>query len=380
MRKIFNPRLLAGALAIIAVFSFSSWGVAPKSAPHGTAYESLKVYTDVLSIVQDNYAEDVESKEVIYNSLKGMVKALDPHSSFMTPEEYKEMQVDTKGSFGGIGIEIGMKENQLMVVAPIEDTPAFKAGLLAGDRIVKIGDKSTREMALSEAVNLMRGPKDTPITISIMREGFDEPRPFTLTRAVIKVKSVKFKMLDEGFGYVKINQFQERTSEELDKALNELSAKSDGGRLKGLVLDLRNNPGGALQDHKRAMILGVTTFGKGSVQTIIPLSDGSAVRLTTSKYYTPSGRSIQARGIEPDIVVGEVPKGHLKEADLEGHLAAEGPEVKQVKQEERIEKIKGAPADAPKLDKETAEDVQLQRAVEYLKSWFIFKGTTQKVS
>jgi len=441
MRKIFNPRLLAGALAIIAVFSFSSWGVAPKSAPHGTAYESLKVYTDVLSIVQDNYAEDVNSKEVIYNSLKGMVKALDPHSSFMTPDEYKAMQVDTKGSFGGIGIEIGMKDNQLIVVAPIEDTPAFKAGLLAGDRIVKIGDKSTRDMALSDAVNLMRGPKDTPITISIMREGFDEPRPFTLTRAVIKVKSVKSKMLDEGFGYVKINQFQERTSEELDKALKELAAKSEDGKLKGLVLDLRNNPGGllqeavsvsnefldsglivytkgraagqnmtfnadsarsqpnypmivlvnngsasaseivagALQDHKRAMILGLTTFGKGSVQTIIPLSDGSAVRLTTSKYYTPSGRSIQAKGIEPDIVVGTAPKGHLKEADLEGHLAAEGPEVKQVKQEDRVEKIK-APGDAPKLDKEGEEDVQLQRAVEYLKSWFIFKGTTQKVS
>ncbi|HBG45378.1 MAG TPA: peptidase S41 [Deltaproteobacteria bacterium] len=444
MTKIFNPKLLGGALAIIAVLSFSSWGISQKAVPvPGNTYESLKIYTDVLGIVQDNYTEEVDSKEVIYNSLKGMVKSLDPHSSFLTPDEYKEMQVDTKGVFGGIGIELGLKENVLTVVAPIEDTPAHKAGLLAGDRIVKIGDKSTRDMPLSEAVNLMRGPKDTPITISIMREDFDSPRPFTLTRAIIKVKSIKSKMLDEGFGYVKITQFQERTTEELDKALRELASKTDGGRLKGLILDLRNNPGGllqeavsvsnefldsglivytkgrvagqnmtfsadtsktqpdypmivlvnngsasaseivagALQDQKRAMILGVTTFGKGSVQTIIPLADGSAVRLTTSKYYTPSGRSIQAKGIEPDIVVGQAPKGHLKEADLEGHLAAEGPEVKtEVKKDEKkeVEKINAAPTDTPKSG--AVEDIQLNRAVEYLKSWYIFRGTMQKVS
>lgn len=442
MKKIFNPKLLGGALAIIAVFSFSSWGLTQRavSVPSNT-YENLKVYTDVLSIVQENYAEEVDSKEVIYNSLKGMVKNLDPHSSFMTPDEYQEMQIDTKGSFGGIGIEIGLKENMLTVVAPIDDTPAHKAGLLAGDKIVKIGDKSTKDMALSEAVNLMRGPKDTSVTLHIMRNGFDSPRPFDITRAVIKVKSVKYKMLDDGFGYVKINQFQERTTEELDKALVDLASKSEGKKLRGLILDLRNNPGGllqeavsvsnefidsglivytkgraagqnmtfnadssrtqpdypmivlvnngsasaseivagALQDHKRAIILGVQTFGKGSVQTIIPMNDGSAVRLTTSKYYTPSGRSIQARGIEPDIVVGETPKDHLKEADLEGHLAPEGPEVKKEEKKPSVEKIssttetKAKPAD-------DSEDVQLKRAVEYLKSWYIFKGSTKKVS
>jgi len=334
MRKFFSPKLLGGALAIVAVFSFSSWGLTQRAAsiPSST-YENLKVYTDVLSIVQDNYAEEVDTKDVIYNSLKGMVKNLDPHSSFMTPDEYQEMQIDTKGSFGGIGIEIGMKENVLTVVAPIEDTPAHKAGLLAGDKIVKISDKSTKEMPLTEAVGLMRGPKDTPVTIHIMRDSFKEPKPFVITRAVIKVKSVKYKMLDEGFGYVKLNQFQERTTEELDKALIDLASKSEGKKLRGLILDLRNNPGGllqeavsvsnefldsglivytkgraagqnmtfnadasrsqpdypmivlvnngsasaseivagALQDHKRAIILGVQTFGKGSVQTIIPL-------------------------------------------------------------------------------------------------------------
>ena len=441
MKKFLSPKLLAGALIIIAAFSFSSWGLSQKAVVPGSTYESLKVYTDVLSIVQDNYAEEVDTREVIYNSLKGMVKNLDPHSSFMTPDEYKEMQIDTKGSFGGIGIEIGMKDNVLTVIAPIEDTPAHKAGLLAGDRIVKIGDKSTKDMPLSEAVGLMRGPKDTPITIHIMREGFTEPRQFVITRAVIKVKSVKFKMLDEGFGYVKLNQFQERTTEDLDKALVELASKSEGKRLRGLILDLRNNPGGllqeavsvsnefidsglivytkgraagqnmtfnadaarsqpdypmivlvnngsasaseivagALQDHKRAIILGVQTFGKGSVQTIIPLTDGSAVRLTTSKYYTPSGRSIQARGIEPDIIVGEVPKGHLKEADLEGHLAAEGPEVKKEAKKPEAEKT-SSPSEAQVKLTENGEDVQLKRAVEYLKSWYIFKGkgSTQK--
>lgn len=442
MRKFFNPKLLGGALAIVAVFSFSSWGLTQRAAsvPSGT-YENLKVYTDVLSIVQENYAEEVDTKDVIYNSLKGMVKNLDPHSSFMTPDEYQEMQIDTKGSFGGIGIEIGLKENVLTVVAPIEDTPAHKAGLLAGDKIVKIGDKATKEMQLTEAVGLMRGPKDTPVTIHIMRDSFNEPKPFVITRAVIKVKSVKYKMLDEGFGYVKLNQFQERTTEELDKALMDLASKSEGKKLRGLVLDLRNNPGGllqeavsvsnefidsglivytkgraagqnmtfnadasksqpdypmivlvnngsasaseivagALQDHKRAIILGVPTFGKGSVQTIIPLSDGSAVRLTTSKYYTPSGRSIQARGIEPDIVVGEVPKGHLKEADLEGHLAAEGPEAKKEVKKPEVEKI-SAPVEPQVKPADNGEDIQLKRAVEYLKSWYIFKGSTKKVS
>ncbi|MBI5642505.1 MAG: S41 family peptidase [Deltaproteobacteria bacterium] len=440
IKRLTRPRFLTGVLTVVAIFTFASWGMTQKvvAVPNNT-YESLKIFTDVLGIVQENYAENVDTKDIMYNAIKGMVKGLDPHSSFLTPEEYTEMQIDTKGSFGGIGIEIGVKDSVLTVVAPIEDTPAFKAGLLAGDKIVKIGEKSTKDLSLNEAVNLMRGPKDTPVVISIMREGFDSPRPFTINRAIIKVKSVKFKMLEEGYGYVRIAQFQESTTEDLEKALKELNGKN---KLKGLVLDLRNNPGGllqeavsvsnefidsglivytkgraagqdmtfnadsarsqpdypmiilvnngsasaseivagALQDHKRAIVLGTTTFGKGSVQTIIPLSDGSAVRLTTSKYYTPSGRSIQAKGIEPDIVVGETPKGHLKEKDLEGHLAPEGPAVPEKldnRKDKEIEKIK---ISEPAVKADDKEDVQLKRALDYLKSWYIFRNTSQKVS
>ncbi len=442
IKRFARPRFLTGVLVIVAIFTFTSWGLSQRvvAVPNST-YENLKLFTDVLGIVQENYAEPVNAKDIMYNAIRGMVKGLDPHSSFMTPEEYNDMQIDTKGSFGGIGIEIGMKDNMLTVVAPIEDTPAFKAGLLAGDKIVKIGDKWTKDMALGEAVNLMRGPKDTPVTISIMREGFTEPKQFTINRAVIKVKSVKYRTLEDGVGYVRLAQFQENTTDELEKALKDLALKNNG-RMKGLVLDLRNNPGGllqeavsvsnefldsglivytkgrasgqdmtfnadaaksqpdypiivlvnngsasaseivagALQDHKRALILGTGTFGKGSVQTIIPLSDGSALRLTTSKYYTPSGRSIQAKGIEPDIVVGETPKGHIKEKDLEGHLAAEGePEKisKAAKKEDKkeIESIKAEPAKSG----DEVEDIQLKRALEYLKSWYIFKSITQKV-
>ena len=438
IKRLVRPKVLSGLLAVLVLFAFSSWAMSQRvaTAPNNT-YESLKVFTDVLGIIQENYAEPVDNKELIYNATKGMVKGLDPHSSFMTPDEYNEMQIDTKGSFGGIGIEIGMRDNILTVVAPIEDTPADKAGIKAGDKIIKIGDKFTKDLSLSEAVGLMRGPKDTPVTISIMREGFKDLKPFTINRAIIKVKSVKSKTLEDGFGYVRIVQFQENTSVDLEKALKELTGKN--GKLKGLVLDLRNNPGGllkeavsvsnefigsglivytkgrvedqnmtfsadgsntqpdypmivlvnggsasaseivagALQDHKRAIILGTQTFGKGSVQTIIPLSDGSAVRLTTSKYYTPSGRSIQAKGIEPDIIVGDTAKEHIHEKDLEGHLEAEGATdgKKDESKKKMIEKIK-ITEDSDNVKE--GEDIQLKRALDYLKSWYIFKETSIK--
>ncbi len=438
IKRLVRPKVLSGLLAAAVLFAFSSWAMSQRVAtPPNNTYESLKVFTDVLGIIQENYAEPVDNKELIYNATKGMVKGLDPHSSFMTPDEYNEMQIDTKGSFGGIGIEIGMRDNILTVVAPIEDTPAYRAGIKAGDKIIKIGDKFTKDLSLSEAVGLMRGPKDTPVTISIMREGFKDLKPFTINRAIIKVKSVKSKTLEEGFGYVRIVQFQENTSADLEKALKELTSKN--GKLKGLVLDLRNNPGGllkeavsvsnefigsglivytkgrvedqnmtfsadgsntqpdypmivlvnggsasaseivagALQDHKRAIILGTQTFGKGSVQTIIPLSDGSAVRLTTSKYYTPSGRSIQAKGIEPDIIVGDTAKEHIHEKDLEGHLEAEGTTdgKKDESKKKMIEKIK-ITEDSDNVKE--GEDIQLKRALDYLKSWYIFKETSVK--
>ncbi len=433
IKRLTSAKFLGGVLLGAVIFTIFSLGVSQKVvAVSNSTYESLKIFTDVLGIVQEDYTEPVDTKKIVYDAIKGMVRGLDPHSSFMTPDEYNEMQIDTKGTFGGLGIEISVKDNILTVVAPIEDTPASRAGILAGDRIVKIEDKYTKDMSLNEAVNMMRGPRKTPVNIYIMRDGFKEPKLFTIVRDIIKVKSVKYKMLEDDIGYVRLVQFQEKTSDDLGKALKELNKESKKGTMRGLVLDLRNNPGGllqeavsvandfidsglivytkgrasgqdmsfsadkpgtqtdypmivlvnngsasaseivagALQDHGRAVILGTTTFGKGSVQTIIPLSDGSAVRLTTSKYYTPSGRSIQAKGIEPDIVVG-VSKGHIKEKDLEGHLAAEGA-TKGVKNDAGDMKIK-IKEDITPDEESNGEDLQLKRALDYLKSWYIFK-------
>ena len=427
------------ALTLVAV-GVLFWSVAPRvSAVPPQTYEDLRIFTDAVSIIQKNYAEEVESKDLVYSAVKGVLQGLDPHSTFMNPDDFKEMQVGTRGRFGGIGIEIGIRDRVLTVIAPIEDTPADKAGIKAGDKIVKIEEKFTKDMTLLDAVKLMRGKKGTDVTISIMREGFDLPKPFTLTRDIIKVKSVKFKVLEEGFGYLRIAQFQEKTSSEVEKALKELGSKE--GKLKGLVMDLRNDPGGllnqavevadkflssglivytkgrvsgqdmkfearaenthpdypiivivnggsasaseivagALQDQKRAIILGTQTFGKGSVQTIIPLSDGSAIKLTTSKYYTPLGRSIQAKGIEPDIIVGKTIKGHLKEKDLTGHLAGEDGKADKGDKGDKADKGDKKIRVEEKISGDKVGDVQLERALDYLKSWYIFKGTVSKL-
>ena len=432
-KKLSNPKVLIGLIIGVLFLSFVSLSVSRRvvAVPNET-YESLKIFSDVLGIVEKDYTDELDTKELIYDAIKGMVRNLDPHSSFLIPDEYKEMQIDTRGEFGGIGIEISIRDDILTVIAPIEDTPASKAGIIAGDKIVKIEGKSTKDMSLNDAVGLMRGKRGTQLVISIMRESFTKSKEFTLTRAIIKVKSVKFETLEEDFAYVRIAQFQENTTRDLKKALRKLRGKEGG--FKGLVLDLRNNPGGllqeavsvsdvfldsgiivytkgrgdnqrmvfnagaaktepdypmivlvnggsasaseivagALQDYKRAIILGTTTFGKGSVQTIIPLSDGSAVRLTTSKYYTPLGRSIQAKGIEPDITVDDFSKMHIKEKDLEGHLEAEGEPRIKGKKKSKTRIVEGG---AKKGDK---EDMQLKRALDYLKSWNIFKETFKK--
>lgn len=394
-----------------------------------TAYEKLKILADVMAIVERNYVEPVRVDNLIHGAINGMLETLDPHSSFMTPEVYKEMQTETRGSFGGIGFEITIRDKVLTVVAPIEDTPAYRAGIQSGDQILRINGKSTKGMSLLDAVKLMRGPEGTQVTITIMRQGFTEPKDITLTRAIIPIRSIRHKMLEEGFGYIKINQFIEKTHADMVKALEKLEGKE--GTLKGLILDLRNDPGGlleqavkvageflesglivytegrvesqrmkfyaqkktsvrdyplivlvnggsasaseivagALQDHGRAVILGTPTFGKGSVQTIIPLEDGSAVRLTTARYYTPNGRSIQAQGITPDIIVPDalpgtsqkMPPRFIREKDLEHHL--KGEEVKEKKEE----KTKTAEEAAIK----STEDRPLERALELLKTWKI---------
>ncbi|VAW37166.1 Carboxyl-terminal protease [hydrothermal vent metagenome] len=438
---------------LFLLFVFSSFAVLQDAkATSNKEYESLRIFTDVVGIVQDNYTDDTELNELVYSAVKGMLKDLDPHSSFMTPEDYKEMQIDTKGSFGGVGIEIGIRDGVLVVVSPIEDTPAFKAGLQAKDFIVKIGDRPTKDMGLGDAVKLIRGKRGTPVKLWIMRESFKKPKAFDVVRDIIKIKSIKYKDLGDGFGYVRITQFQEKTTADLEKALVALGSRS--GKLRGLVLDLRNNPGGllpqavsvankflssgvivstkgrlrgqsmeftadrfgthpyypvvvlvnegsasaseivagALQDHHRAVVLGTNTFGKGSVQTIIPLSDGSAVRITTSKYYTPSGKSIQAKGIEPDIIVGNSDNHYLKEKDLAGHLAGdeEMAEKNNKDKSKNKAKNKAVKSEIKKKSKdgrlvidegkitENIKKVQLKRALDYLKSWYLFKDTMSK--
>ncbi len=354
-------------------------------------FKELKLFSDVLNLVQDQYVEKVDTKKLVYGAISGMLKSLDPHSSFLTPEDYQELQIETKGKFGGIGIEITIRNGILTVVAPLEGTPADRAGIRANDQIIKINGELTQDMTLMDAVQKMRGAKGTKLKLTILREGERKPLEFELVRDVISIKSVKTRPLEKGYGYVRISSFQSGTARDLRGALAKL--EEENHPLQGLIIDLRNNPGGlldqavevsdeflnqglivytggrlesqkmsfeahknkrphrypiivlvnggsasaseivagALQDHKRALILGERTFGKGSVQTVIPLNGGSAVRLTTSLYYTPSGRSIQATGIVPDIIVpreackgaGEIKKlsgRRIREMDLPHHM------------------------------------------------------------
>jgi len=426
-----------GALILVVVLASFAMGESVQSFARAAA-GPLKTFTDVLAIVYDKYVEEVKVTDLIYGALSGMLSGLDPHSAFMRPEEMRELSIDTEGRFGGLGIEISVRDNYIYVVSPIDDTPAAAAGIQPGDYIVKINGKSTRGMTLIDAVNQLRGPEGTKVKITVWRTGWNEPRDFELTRAVIVVKTVKFKVLEPGFGYIKISQFNAGTTDALLAALKELK-KMDGG-LKGLVLDLRNDPGGlldqavqvsdvfvdeglivstrgraprqnfnipaqsggqgigfpivvlinagtasaseivagCLQDHHRAIIVGERSFGKGSVQTIIPLGDGSGLRLTTAKYYTPNGRDIQAHGIDPDFVVaGDLLAGLdpnqrralLREQDLDRHL--QGGQEPQGPPEEL-----GPPEEAPEPGAAPAAsgDPQLDMALQILKAWPAFNG------
>jgi len=396
---------------------------APAEAAPAEAYQELQLLTDVLSLIQKSYVEEVDLHSLIEGGINGMLDTLDPHSGYLSPEMYREMKIDTRGEFGGLGIEITLVDGLVTVVAPIEDTPADRAGIQAGDQIVRIEGQSTKNLSIIEAVKLMRGPAGKAITISVMREGFDKPRDFSIVREVIKVKSVKAKLLDEAIGYVRLVQFQERSADELAAALDQLRSQS-GGSLAGLILDLRNNPGGlldqavrvsdlflkeglivytegrdegsqmsfsahrdgtepnyplvllinggsasaseivagALHDQRRALLLGTQSFGKGSVQTIIPLSDGSGLRLTTARYFTPSGTSIQARGILPDVEVAQRDlepidnPEQFREENLEHHFTPSGESSPAGQREEPT-----------RLTAEDRQDFQLMRALDLLK-------------
>jgi carboxyl-terminal processing protease len=406
-----------------------------------SAYEELQTFTNILAIVQKNYVEEVSTQQLVEGAITGMLTSLDPHSAYLTPDLYKELQVDTKGSFGGLGIEITLRDGVLTVVSPIEDTPAFRAGVKAGDQIIKIDGQFTKDMTLIDAVKKMRGPKGTKVVLTLRREGRNELFDVSLAREVIKIKSVKSKTLEKGYGYIRITQFQERTANDVSRVLDEWTRDAP---LDGLVLDLRNDPGGlltqavkvsdlfldsglivytdgrlenqkqkyfahrpgshvdfpivvlvnggtasaseivagALQDHKRALVLGTQTFGKGSVQTILPLDDNSALRLTTAHYFTPSGRSIQATGIAPDItmenvLVARVSEGGrrpsaLREENLPGHFERE-PSGHDDDPEDAPESLPESGEETQVEQGELGRDPQLDHAIELLKTWRVFR-------
>jgi carboxyl-terminal processing protease len=457
-------------LPVVLVFGLwlATGGAGTVQAVARDSYENLEVFTNVLAIVQKNYVDPVSTKQLIEGAVNGMLTSLDPHSAYLTPDLYRELQVDTQGSFGGLGIEITVKNGILTVVSPIEDTPAFRAGIKAGDQILKIEGEFTKDMSLVEAVKKMRGPKGTKVNLTLRREGVPELFDVPVTREVIQIQSVKSRPLDKGYGYVRVTQFQERTDEDLEKAIDKI-AKQNSGKIEGIVLDLRNNPGGlltqavrvsdlfldsgmivytdgrlesqkqryyahkrkdrvecpmvvlvnggsasaaeivagALQDHRRALILGTQTFGKGSVQTILPLGDNSALRLTTARYYTPRGRSIQATGITPDIIMANdltlaSAKGSqgesgdfLREENLRGHFSNGQPKTDKPAEEKpqgdkpqsAPEPESKAPGEAPSATTTAANDIregelgkdpQLDRALELLKSWKVFKALTSQ--
>ena len=401
----------------------------PKSLP----MEDLRTFAEIFGRIKQDYVEPVDDKQLLEYAIRGMLSGLDPHSSYLNEEEYKDIQVGTSGEFGGLGIEVGMEDGFVKVIAPIDDTPAQRAGVKAGDLIVRLDDQPVKGMTLEEAVNVMRGKPGTEIILTIVRENQEKPIKITIVRDVIKVVSVKSRLLEGGFGYVRLSHFQARTTEDMLKALTKLRSEA-GGELKGLVLDLRNNPGGvlngavavsdafltdglivytkgrvdesqlnfkaapddvlegapivvlvnggsasaseivagALQDQKRAVIMGSRTFGKGSVQTIIPINDTSAVKLTTARYFTPSGRSIQAEGIVPDIELAKVKVtaadngdiSQVKEADLAGHLENGNGKKKPG------DKSSGKEDDANLA----VEDYELNEALNLLKGLYLLQG------
>jgi len=407
-------------------------------------YEELKVFSDVLDIIEKNFVDPVDSKKLIRGAIRGMISSLDPHSAFLLPESYKDLQIETRGQFSGIGIVITLQDNVVTVISPIEGTPAYKAGIKAGDQIVKVDGDETKTMMLWEAVKKMRGKKGTSVVITIRRKELPEPIDFTIVRDVIPLESVRSHLLKPSYGYVRITNFRENTADDVKAALKKL--ESGKTPLKGLIIDLRDNPGGlldqaikvadifldkgpivsikgrlkthskiyaahrdkdklshpivllinegsasaseivagAMQDHGRALVLGTTSFGKGSVQTVEPLRDGSGLKLTIARYYTPNGQAIQARGIIPDILVeqrhvsGSEGKKHphIKEKDLKNHISPEPEEGLSKEMKEKILEIRGVKVPGEEasgvVKRLLEEDNQVRRALDILTSWQIF--------
>lgn len=456
--------LIMSGIFIGVIISLNLTALAAKLGVSELPVDDLRVFAEVFGKVKSDYVEPIEDKKLISEALTGMLQGLDPHSAYMDKDAYKDLQAGTQGEFGGLGIEVTMEDGLVKVVTPIEDSPAYKVGLKSGDLVMKLDDKQVRGMTLNDAVKIMRGVPGTEITLTVLRKNAGVPLTFKIIRDIIKTQSVKNKYIEQDYGYVRITQFQEHTGEDLAKALISLQEQNKRP-FKGLVLDLRNNPGGlldaavgvsaaflpkdklvvytegrvadskmqltanardyarrgksdylrnvpedykntpivvllnagsasaseivagALQDHKRATILGITSFGKGSVQTILPMNNGSAIKLTTARYFTPNGRSIQAKGIVPDIKVGDgSDQSHnISEADLRGHLSnpkegeAKGADAKQVaeetkkaaekKKEEALKKAKEKKFAEQKgpIEPASKDDIQFVQAMNVLK-------------
>jgi carboxyl-terminal processing protease len=424
-------------LASVLAFSLPAFAKDEKAVVPNEKYDDIALFGRVINFIEKQYVDKVNTKDLVHGAIKGMLETLDPHSNFMPPDVYAQLKNDTSGKFGGLGIEVWVnKEGVLTVVTPMEGTPAWKAGVKPGDRIVKIDGKSTKGMSIVEATTKIRGDVGSEIKLTVQREGMAKTLDFKMKRVSIDVKSVKYELFEEKYGYIRLNHFQEKSSSEVKAALKKMESKR---KLAGLVLDLRNNPGGlldeavdianlfidsgvivstigrnkeekdvkyaksgiarldfplvvlvngssasaaeivagALKDHKRGMVLGARTFGKGSVQTVIPLADDVGLKLTIARYYTPNGISIQAKGIEPDIIVDDIDPETMKklrrraktlsEADLKNHIESE--EEKARKLEAALEEEKAAETkDSPPRPLDPKDDYQVQQALNYLKS------------
>jgi len=423
MKYIKNKKVLfvLATIFTINIFLYIQDNNSAQAAKTSLPLNQLQAFSEVYLKIKQNYVQDVSDKELFDNAIKGMLEGLDPHSAFLNEKDFKDLKIGTKGEFGGLGIEITMEDGFVKVITPIDDTPAFKAGIKPGDLIIEIDSSSVQGLSLNQAVDLMRGKVGTPISLTIAREGETGPIEVNIIRDKIKVKSVKYEIIDDNYGYIRISSFQNKTGKNLKNAIQNLNVKSKN-KIKGYVIDMRNNPGGvlgsavdvsdaflkgkkkivftkgktesamyefisnntdltegkpivvlinggsasaseivagALQDHKRAIIMGTQSFGKGSVQTILPITSKTAVKITTARYYTPNGRSIQAKGITPDIIVENLEISStsnnkiLKESDLKGHLRNKSKKKKGNKTKLKNEKLKN--------------DYQLSEAINLLK-------------
>jgi len=439
MKSMTRNTLILGLGLVLGVMLAIGQGVLAEKensrvAPQSIPLEDIRSLSEVFGKIKQNYVEDIDDKELLENAIRGLLSGLDPHSAYLDKKAFTDLREGTSGEFGGLGIVVGMKDGFVNVISPIDDTPAERAGVKSGDLIIRLGEKNVKGMTLEDAVKIMRGKPDTDILLTIVREGKDKPLKIKITRAIIKVQSVRSKTLEDGFGYIRVSAFQERTGADLRKAITKLK-RENNKKIKGLVLDLRNNPGGllsaavevsdafleggvvvsikgrdqsntttysakgldlineapivvlinggsasaseivagALQDHKRGIIMGSLSFGKASVQTVVPLGNGSALKLTTARYYTPNGTSIQAKGITPDIILEDVEVSKkkdngfkpTKEKDLSGHLENGDSD------EDVANTIKESKKDKITLAK---EDYALYEALNLLKGINLVKG------